>query len=319
MVNHNCIVCLKIFTRKNDLERHQKRKNNCTSNNINQNTSSSQIEDNSANINLKSSQIEEKNTQIINIDDDNIVINELRCKHCSKIFSRSDNLKRHISKFCSIKNIQDTLQSIVIKERKETDKKIEELQNTIIDLKSKINNESINISYNNNNNNNFININNNFVLKFGDNIDQSIISTEKLIDILNQGIENTIPRMIKAIHCNSLYPQYHNIYINDKRSKEAIIFDGKQYKTVIADEAIEKLDSNMKVYIANKFRTYENPSINKTQILENTSLENKFKILEDSIEQKKSNRLVKYILYNGREIVKNTRKKVEKKQIKNIV
>jgi hypothetical protein len=154
MVNHNCIVCLKIFTRKNDLERHQKRKNKCTSNNINQNTSSSQIEDNSANINLKSSQIEdnsaninlkssqieEKNMQNINIDDDNIVINELRCKHCSKIFSRSDNLKRHISNFCSIKNIQDVLQSIVINERKEMDKKIDELQNTIIYLKFKINN-----------------------------------------------------------------------------------------------------------------------------------------------------------------------------------
>ena len=85
MVNHNCIVCLKIFTRKNDLERHQKRKNKCTSSNINQNTSSSQIEDNSANINLKSSQIEEKNTQIINIDDDNIVINELRCKNVGTV------------------------------------------------------------------------------------------------------------------------------------------------------------------------------------------------------------------------------------------
>ena len=157
-------------------------------------------------------------------------------------------------------------------------------------------------------------------MKFGDNIDQSIISTEKIIKMLEHGIENTIPIMVKAIHCNSHYPQYHNIYINDKRSKEAIIFDGIQYKTVIADEAIEKLDSNMKVYIADKFRTYENPSINKIQILEKISLENKLKISsdtnEDSIEQKKSNRLVKYVLYNGRETIKNTRKKVEKKMLK---
>jgi len=37
--------------------------------------------------------------------------------------------------------------------------------------------------------------------------------------------------MVEEIHCNINHPEYYNIYIADKRSKEAVIYDGKQYKT----------------------------------------------------------------------------------------
>ena len=55
----------------------------------------------------------------------------------------------------------------------------------------------------------------------------------------------------------------------------------------------------------------ENTSINKKQISEKLKILND--IDEDSIERKKSDKLIRFVLYDGRETIKNTRKKVEKK------
>jgi len=324
MVLHTCTICSKDFARKNDLERHKNKKNKCIPKIIDVIPSSSQIEDE---IPQNYSQIEEKTTDILHTDDNNLIKNELECIHCHKIFSRSDNLKRHVLNFCNVKNIQVALQTIVQQERKETDKKIEELQNTIIDLQSKIKTEPANITNNTTNNitnttNNTININNNIVYRFGSKIDHSLISTEKLLQILYQGAEKTVPLMVEEIHCNFRYPQHHNIYVSDKRSKEAIIFDGKQYKTVFIDEAIEDLDRKMKVHISDRFNKVEGMLDNEEKFLEKysekekNSIEKKLRILSDieegSAEQKKSNKLVRYILCDYKDTIKDTRKKVEK-------
>jgi len=329
-MSYICNICNRIFSRIYELERHKNRKIKCISKHIDHDTSSSQCEEEGQNINIISSHCEEKIAKMKDIK-----INELKCNNCNKIFTRADNLKRHNLKYCNIKNIQVAMQQMQ-DDYKETNKTIEELQNTIIDLKSKINNETIN-NINNNSNNNItntnngtVNINNNFVLKFGDNIDQSVLSIKKIIQIFREGIEDTIPNMVKAIHCNPNIPSYHNVYINNKNSNQATIYDGNQYKTVIADEAINELDSSMRIYISTKLRPDENYQICKKKLLEDITdtekvyIEKKLKILDDiyddTIKHKKSDKKVKYALYDGREIIKNTRQKLEnklKKQIKN--
>ena len=128
--------------------------------------------------------------------------------------------------------------------------------------------------------------------------------------------------MVEEIHCNFRHPQYHNIYISDKRSKEAIIFDGVQYKTVYIDEAIEELDTKMKSHITDRFYIVEGLLHNEEKFLEKFSekdkkmIEKRLRTLndyeDDCPEQKKSNQYVRYTLCDYKDIIKNTRKKLEK-------
>jgi len=130
--------------------------------------------------------------------------------------------------------------------------------------------------------------------------------------------------MVEEIHCNINHPEYHNIYIADKRSKEAVIYDGKQYKTVYLDETVELLDLNMKSHIADRFYMVEGLKKDQEKFNKKFTEDERINIVkrlkklndvdEDSIEYKKSNQMIKYILCDYKETVKYTRKKVEKKQ-----
>jgi hypothetical protein len=271
MVLHTCTICSKDFARKNDLERHQNKKNKCIPKSIEHNIPNIELHQNttqSTNNPPTVPPLSTNNITMKNIDYNN----HNKCIQCNKTFTRTDSYNRHILFRCknydkpiikdNNKDVIDLLLKIDEKhsqERKETDKKIEELQNTIIELQSKINTEPVNITNNTTNNtinnttNNTVNINNNTVYIFGSKIDHSLIPTEKLLKILYQGAEKTVPLMVEEIHCNFRYPQHHNIYVSDKRSNEAIIFDGEKYKTIFIDEAINDLDRRMKVHMSDRF------------------------------------------------------------------
>jgi len=329
---HRCEICEKSFKRVYELERHKNRKKKCQYIIVEQsnvsplnvsplNVSPLNVSQVNANIPLNNSISDEENANILNVNVNDISNNELECKYCHKTYSRSDNLKRHMLKYCNIKNMQTKLQTIVQQERKETDKKIEELQNTITDLQSKIKTETTNII----NNNNTINITNNIIIfKFGSKIDHNLITTEKLVHFLNQGVNKTISLMVEEIHCNINHPQYHNVYIADKRSNDAIIYDGNQYKTVYLNETIDELYSNMKTYITDRFYRIEGLEIDQERFNSNFTEDEKTNIVkqlkklndvdEDSSDYKMSYRLIKYILCDYRETIKDTRRKIEKKQ-----
>jgi len=263
------------------------------------------------------------------------------CKNCEKDFSRSDSLKRHQLFYCLPKDddSKETTNNVITllsqmnerqrkideehkQERLETKTIIAELKNTITDLQTKIKSEPTITNNTTNNTTNNINITNNVVFKFGTKIDHSLIPTEKLIQILNQGAHKTVPLMVEEIHCNFRHPQYHNIYISDKRSKEAIVFNGKQYQTVYIDDAIEELDTRMKSHINDRFYIIEGLLHNEEKFLQKFSetdknmIEKRLRILndyeDDSPDQKKSNKMVKYVLCDYKETIKDTRKKLEK-------
>ena len=211
-------------------------------------------------------------------------------------------------------------------DRIKTETEISELKNTIIDLQSKIKFEPTNITNSNNTinvtNNNTTN-NNNIIFKFGSKIDHNLISTEKLLHFLNQGAHKTVPLMVEEIHCNINNPQYHSIYIPDKRSKDAIIYDGKQFKTVFLNETLDYLDSNMKTHITDRFNLVEGLFRDQERFRKKFSEEDMNNIVKrlrklndlevDDPEQIRSIQLIRYLLCDYRETVKDTRKRFEKK------
>jgi hypothetical protein len=131
--------------------------------------------------------------------------------------------------------------------------------------------------------------------------------------------------MVEEIHFNDAYPEYHNIYISDKRSGEAIIYDGSGYKTVYAEDAVEELDMKMKSHITDRFYIVEGLLHNREEFekkysdREKTLIEKRLRILndyeEDSAEQKRVNQEIKYVLCDKKELIKETRRNVERKRM----
>jgi hypothetical protein len=312
-MKNKCNICYKIFGRIYELERHKNRKIKCISKHIDHNTSSSHCEEEGQNINIISSQCEEKIAKMKDIK-----INELKCNNCNKIFTRADNLKRHDLKYCNIKNIQVAMQTIIKEECKETNRKIEELQNTIIDLQSKINNETINTI--NNCNNNVINsnnniVNNNLILKFDSPISNDVFTDKELINMLNKHLALIVPNMIEKLHFDRTKPEFHNVYLNDRRSKIAIIFDGEKYISTFLDDTICTLDSKVKDHLGNFVSRIKNSNENNIPNKDIQQISKRIEKLSDleqtDIAQKRSNQYLKFILFDNREIVKETKKKFE--------
>jgi len=190
------------------LDRHKIRKNKCLSINkddiqlpikqINNPTQTIKIPQNTTQINLQS----DIHTTHPHKEPNNINTSKTYCKNCNKHFSRYDSLKRHqlfyclpkddeLSKDNNNKNVIDLLSQIKNQQtimKEEHKQEIADLKNTIINLESKIKNDTTNITNNNTTNNtinNTININNNIVFKFGTKIDHNLITTEKLVHFLN--------------------------------------------------------------------------------------------------------------------------------------
>ena len=176
---------------------------------------------------------------------------EYRCEICEKTFTRKDNLTRHINKYCN-KKIS-------------LEKKYNNLQNDIVNLKEQIvinNNNSINNINNNSNNttntqNNIININN-----FGsENLE---MLTEKFMCDMIDKPYTAIPKMIKKIHFNDKYPENKNIRMFNKRCDKLQILNHKIWKYVSKDETISELvnDKNYEMY---KFYENNKDKFNDTQ------------------------------------------------------
>ena len=186
-------------------------------------------------------------TPELNSEENNTNKKEFKCSICDKLFTRKDNLTRHINKYCNKKlNLENQFNN---------------LKEEILILKEQViinNDNSINNSNNTTNTqNNIININN-----FGsENLE---MLTEKFMCDMIDKPYTAIPKMIKKIHFNDKYPENKNIRMFNKRCDKLQILNHKIWKYVSKDETISELvnDKNYEMY---KFYENNKDKFNDTQ------------------------------------------------------
>ena len=223
MTLYKCPRCGYLAKQRTDLRRHFSRKTICT--NIYANTS---IEECFRTIlneeNSNSLRNPEKNDDFYEktLRNPEKNANSLRnpekffnCIYCKKIFTRKDNLKVHVEKYCRKKVVKD-----------ENFNEIEDLKMEIEKLKSE--NKKYKIGVQNNHQINNIQNNNIIINAFGkENLDY--ITKDFIHRIVSEGPYGSIQKLIKHIHFNPNHKENQNIKIPNKRDKFGMVFDGTKW------------------------------------------------------------------------------------------
>jgi hypothetical protein len=238
-------------------------------------------------------------------------IDEYHCQYCDNGFTTKTSMYRHIQNNCKIKK-KDELQKNEIYERllkleeeniartkkeKEKDKEIIKLkkQNKIKDLT--INNMENKINNGNIVNGNIVNgnvINHITLIGYG-NEDMSKLDKNEMVKVLQNGYYSTI-KLTEAIHFNSKYPEYHNVYITNMKDKYAMMYDGKNWILTQKDYLINKIYDDKKNYIEENLDDFlDSLTVSRKKALE--------RWLETDDEEKKIKEVkenIKLLLYNKR-------------------
>ena len=240
MVLYECIDCNFRSQYKNDLKRHLTTKKHlinqknyrCESKkNLDFPHKSSQILTNVRKIPHKSSQILTNPHKL----SEKLNTCEYSCEFCAKTFKRSDNLKRHIKKYCKKSNgDNEKMLMIQIEDHRREKEKLYEYIDKLID---KTGDTNINIENQTNNQmNNTINLKN-----FGEENTSHITDDYKLKMLsLPYGM---IQNMIEKIHFNKKKPENKNIALTNKRDNMIKVFRGSGWKyqdrSYVVDELIK--------------------------------------------------------------------------------
>ena len=150
------------------------------------------------------------------------IIKDFKCDYCDKIFTRQDNLKRHLDKICLKKKIKEEKDIILYQLLEEMNKKVknvelknQQLENELSIIKNNnvnhsknsnniLNNNSNNNSNNNISNNNILNNNNTQIhnniniVAFGKEDLNQLVSDSVCKKILFKGFE-AVPQLIEYI------------------------------------------------------------------------------------------------------------------------
>jgi hypothetical protein len=90
-----------------------------------------------------------------------------------------------------------------------------------------------------------------------DNADTSYISQDFIKKILNvkrfEQIENAMLQACKKIYFNKQHPENMSAYIPNKKNKEALVWDGSEWKFMLREDVIKSMRSNTYVFIADSF------------------------------------------------------------------
>jgi len=304
MVFYSCTRCSKVFYQKSNYVKHIGRKIPC--NNITQNLLPipPKVEKLPPKLLSTPPNIEMKN-------------NDKKCKYCNIIFSRRDNLIRHMDKTCKEKDNE------VIKLKEENDqlKRIIEInkdKNIIINNTTNNINNINNIDISNNIQNNIINkidisnnIQNNNIIElvtFGQEEYELLTEAEKK-DII-EGAMNSITNCIKHTHFNENKPQYMNVYINNIRSNLADVYEKGTWKKCRTDNITDMLISHSQRYIEkilhenkNNKNDYNKFLTDSTKYLIEDIDNDKNKVIRDQKQR------IKITLYNEKiKVIKNKNK-----------
>jgi len=256
----------------------------------------------------------------------NMIDEELICEFCDKSFTRKDNLKIHIDKYCKNKKKNDE-NTIIIKKMSE---EIELLKSIIGKIGSE-NSHNITNSNNTMNNSNNKTTNNNVnqniqvnISGFGKEDLEKLDIKEAMNVYLKSTGGNIVPNMLNYINHNKNYPQNHNICMTDMSREIVKMHNGEKYvykkfkmeseselddepekedfKSINDEDIINDLnnmDANIQKMINDnkKIKEKEIQKINISQL--NSKMEGLQKLTFDKLKDE---------LYNNRELMEQTAK-----------
>ena len=288
MVEYKCDKCNKIFARKYDFNKHQKRKFPCKSK---EPTSIQNIPENTHDIPEIYPKISEK------------LENNIKCVYCNKIFVYKSGLYRHIKLRCKVKKEHDEEKQKIfdrlVKEVDEIKNDNKELKDEINKIKSKTK-KKITIKNSNINSNNKIQI-----IAFGKE-DFTKLDNNEFIKILMKGYYSTV-ELANKMHFNPLLPEYHNIYIPNITSKYTMISNGSEWILTPSIETIDNLYDNNKCIIEDKMKEL----VDLIPYVFIAGLERWLRTQDNDKRILRVKDELKLLLYNKREIPMNTSNKIE--------
>lgn len=240
MVLYKCEKCDKLFSDKQDYNRHKNRKYPCSKE---QKTSNSiLLQENHSNP-----------TQIHQPDvNDQTIQKNFFCKFCKEVFSRIDSLKRHVNNYCKIKKNNDMNDDNKTQKIAELEIKLKEIAHKLeIRETNNVNSNNVTNNITNNTNNNITNnnitnnnITNNIVLEFKDdgNLIRFLNKMEK-VHIMSKG--GLAPNYVfKNIFYNPKRPQLHNAYASDRKLNKMMIYNGTKFIMANYKETLQTMIDN---------------------------------------------------------------------------
>jgi len=335
MVEYICEKCDKVFNRKFNYEVHLNKKIDCSKNKKDVNNlvlNNSSIPPTIITKPTIIPPITSISSTVNNIDENN----HNKCIKCNKKFTRSDNYNRHILYRCkfideTIKKDDNSIIDLLHKMEERYETKIEELKNTINELKATSSSSVTNNNNNNNNSNNTTNTNshntnnitNNIkIIAFGFENPSEVLMDKEIQYIIGSHKNTMIQRSIQSTHFNSRLPQFHNVYIPDKKMQHAIIHNGNKPELKGLDGVIDDLLLNH-VNNLDEIKNREDVSITEAKAAEIDDVVDNFRSYKDtgSATQKwiykKAEREIKEMLYNNKDKAIDTQNRAKKrKQVK---
>lgn len=162
-----------------------------------------------------------------------------------------------------------------------------------------------------NNTNNTNNINNGVVVninlvKYGAE-DISRIDKNELVNILTYGFRSTL-KLTESLHFNPKYPEYHNIYIANMKSKYAMVYNGESWDLVNKNQLIDTIYDDKRAYIEQNLDDFVN-SLSKSRI---NALKRWLEIDDDNPKILEVKEEIKLLLYNKSDVPLKTKKSSNK-------
>ena len=261
---------------------------------------------------------------------ENITASNNICSYYGIMFTRRDNLSRHINERCKVKQENDSkmekLMTMLI-EMKNTNKKLEEhtveMKEEMTKMTLKVNKlEEENANYKNiitnntqnikidNQTNNIINI-----VAYGQE-DLKKISDAEYQRILRRGF-NSVPAFMESLHFDKNKPENHNVYISNMRDDYILMYDGTKWRLKNREDTLQQLYEDKADILETKFE----------ELLERLD-ENTIKMFkrfikvrdtdEDAVKRIKKD--LKIMLYENREMVSKNKciKDIDTKQLNDI-
>lgn len=221
-MDYSCDICNKNYKDKSGLWYHNKKYHN--------NTTCQESAKNQPNVQPTSAKNQPLVIQSV-LDTKHSI---LECKYCNKSYKHIQSRWKHEQK-CKVKSNND---------------EIMELKKKLKDIEDKINNtqqastitNSNNTNTNSNNTNNGT-INNNYIIAFGKEEINNILTEKEKYRILNARYKS-LEESIKAIHFNKDRPEYQNIVITNMRDNLVHIFDGNKFVSQAKHGTINQLIDN---------------------------------------------------------------------------